>query len=47
MSGAPLDLQELLDVLDALLRCHADDVIQRLHVDQHLHGLSDQVPDSR
>lgn len=42
-----LCLQKLLDVLNALLCCHADDVIQRLHVDQHLHGVSDQVPGGR
>lgn len=45
--SAPLYLQKLLDILNALLSCYADDVIQRFHVDQHLHGLSDQVPDGR
>lgn len=45
--SSPLCLQKLLDILNALLSCHADDVIQRFHVDQHLHGLSDQVPDGR
>lgn len=45
--ASSLCLQKLLDVLNALLRCHADDVIQRFHVDQHLHDLSDQVPDGR
>lgn len=45
--SSPLCLQKLLDILNALLSCHADDVIQCFHVDQHLHGLSDQVPDGR
>lgn len=47
LGGSSLYLQKLLDILNALLCCHADDVIQRFHVDQHLDGLSDQVPDSR
>lgn len=45
--NAPLCLQKLLDILNALLSCHADDVIQCFHVDQHLHDLSDQVPAGR
>lgn len=43
----PLCLQKLLDILNALLSGHTDDVIQRFHVDQHLHSLSDQVPEGR
>lgn len=45
--GSLLCLQQLLDILNALLGGQADDVIQRFHVDQHLHHLSDQVPDGR
>lgn len=47
LGGSSLYLQKLLDILNALFCCHADDVIQRFHVDQHLDGLSDQVPDGR
>lgn len=41
-----LGFQKLLDIFDALLRRHGHDVVQSIHVAQHLHNLFQQFPES-
>lgn len=47
MLSLRLGFQKLLDIFDALLRCHSHDVVQGIHVAQHLHNLFQQLPGSR
>lgn len=39
-----LGFQKKLDIFNALLGCHSDDVVQGVHLAQHLHNLFDEVP---
>lgn len=41
-----LGFQKLLDIFDALLRRHSHNVVQSVHVAQHLHNLFQQLPES-
>lgn len=42
-----LGFQKKLDIFNALLCCHGDDVVQGVHLAQHLHNLFDGVPVGR
>lgn len=42
-----LGFQKRLDVFNAMLCCHSDDVVQGVHVAQHLHNLFDLLPVGR
>ena len=42
-----LGFEKLFYVFNALLCCHVDDVVQGVHVAQHLHNLFDLVPVGR
>lgn len=46
MLSLRLGFQKLLDIFDALLSCHSHDVVQGIHVAQHLHNLFQQLPES-
>lgn len=39
MFSSWLGFQKLLDIFNALLCCHGNDVVQGVHVAQHLHNL--------
>lgn len=44
MLSLRLGFQKLLDIFDALLCRHSHDVVQSVHVAQHLHNLFQQLP---
>lgn len=39
-----LDFHKLLDVINTMLLCHINDVVQGVYVTQNLHNLSDLLP---